>query len=109
MVHWELWHLAQLWSSPPPFPLLLLRLLGVDKVLGYALNEWLQDIRKNQLSGLLGGIGPMHSVVQLCECSHLKTLKIPIHSLMGCLKTAIGKGGGRWPRGGWGQGSVWHL
>uniref|UniRef100_H0VCN2 Autophagy related 2A n=1 Tax=Cavia porcellus TaxID=10141 RepID=H0VCN2_CAVPO len=42
-------------------------LLGVDKVLGYALNEWLQDIRKNQLSGLLGGIGPMHSVVQLFQ------------------------------------------
>lgn len=48
-------------SSPLP------RLLGVDKVLGYALNEWLQDIRKNQLPGLLGGVGPMHSVVQLCE------------------------------------------
>ncbi|XP_023559729.1 autophagy-related protein 2 homolog A isoform X3 [Octodon degus] len=42
-------------------------LLGVDKVLGYALNEWLQDIRKNQLPGLLGGIGPMHSVVQLFQ------------------------------------------
>ncbi|XP_021120274.1 autophagy-related protein 2 homolog A isoform X8 [Heterocephalus glaber] len=42
-------------------------LLGVDKVLGYALNEWLQDIRKNQLSGLLGGIGPMHSVIQLFQ------------------------------------------
>ncbi|XP_038281045.1 autophagy-related protein 2 homolog A isoform X2 [Canis lupus familiaris] len=42
-------------------------LLGVDKVLGYALNEWLQDIRKNQLPGLLGGVGPMHSVVQLFQ------------------------------------------
>lgn len=40
----------------------------MDKVLCYALNEWLQDIRKNQLPGLLGGVGPMHSVVQLCEC-----------------------------------------
>lgn len=50
------------------------RLLGVDKVLGYALNEWLQDIRKNQLPGLLGGVGPMHSVVQLCECLALRTL-----------------------------------
>lgn len=53
--------LQTLLSSPLP------RLLGVDKVLGYALNEWLQDIRKNQLPGLLGGVGPMHSVVQLCE------------------------------------------
>ncbi|XP_059566161.1 autophagy-related protein 2 homolog A isoform X1 [Myotis daubentonii] len=42
-------------------------LLGVDKVLGYALNEWLQDIRKNQLPGLLRGVGPMHSVVQLFQ------------------------------------------
>ncbi|CAO2584424.1 Autophagy-related protein 2 homolog A [Lemmus lemmus] len=42
-------------------------LLGVDKVVGYALNEWLQDIRKNQLPGLLGGVGPMHSVVQLFQ------------------------------------------
>ncbi|XP_075401574.1 autophagy-related protein 2 homolog A isoform X2 [Tenrec ecaudatus] len=42
-------------------------LLGVEKVLGYALNEWLQDIRKNQLPGLLAGVGPMHSVVQLFQ------------------------------------------
>lgn len=43
------------------------RLLGVDKVIQYAVNEWLTDIRKNQLPGILGGVGPMHSVVQLCE------------------------------------------
>uniref|UniRef100_A0A8C1JRV3 Autophagy related 2A n=1 Tax=Cyprinus carpio TaxID=7962 RepID=A0A8C1JRV3_CYPCA len=40
-------------------------LLGVDKVIQYAVNEWLIDIRKNQLPGILGGVGPMHSVVQL--------------------------------------------
>ncbi|XP_060711503.1 autophagy-related protein 2 homolog A [Hemiscyllium ocellatum] len=40
-------------------------LLGVDKVINYALTEWLNDIRKNQLPGILGGVGPMHSVVQL--------------------------------------------
>ncbi|CAM4578212.1 unnamed protein product [Lepidochelys olivacea] len=40
-------------------------LLGVDKVISYALTEWLTDIRKNQLPGILGGVGPMHSVVQL--------------------------------------------
>ncbi|XP_072106073.1 autophagy-related protein 2 homolog A-like, partial [Mobula birostris] len=40
-------------------------LLGVDKVINYALTEWLIDIRKNQLPGILGGVGPMHSVVQL--------------------------------------------
>lgn len=45
----------------------LSRLLGVEKVLSYALTEWLTDIRKNQLPGILGGVGPMHSVVQLCK------------------------------------------
>ncbi|KAG7464450.1 hypothetical protein MATL_G00165720 [Megalops atlanticus] len=40
-------------------------LLGADKVIQYAINEWLTDIRKNQLPGILGGVGPMHSVVQL--------------------------------------------
>ncbi|XP_034036800.1 autophagy-related protein 2 homolog A isoform X2 [Thalassophryne amazonica] len=40
-------------------------LLGVDKVIQYAVTEWLTDIKKNQLSGILGGVGPMHSVVQL--------------------------------------------
>ncbi|XP_026541578.1 autophagy-related protein 2 homolog A isoform X1 [Notechis scutatus] len=40
-------------------------LLGVEKVVSYALTEWLTDIRKNQLPGILGGVGPMHSFVQL--------------------------------------------
>uniref|UniRef100_H3DHC2 Autophagy related 2A n=1 Tax=Tetraodon nigroviridis TaxID=99883 RepID=H3DHC2_TETNG len=40
-------------------------LLGVDKVIQYAVTEWVTDIRKNQLPGILGGVGPMHSVVQL--------------------------------------------
>lgn len=40
-------------------------LLGVDKVIQYAVTEWLSDIRKNQLPGILGGVGPMHLVVQL--------------------------------------------
>lgn len=40
-------------------------LLGVDKVIQYTVTEWLADIRKNQLPGILGGVGPMHSVVQL--------------------------------------------
>lgn len=53
-------------------------LLGVDKVIQYAVTEWLTDIRKNQLPGILGGVGPMHSVVQLCE-SLLKSL---LHTLM---------------------------
>lgn len=41
------------------------RLLGVDKLFSYAISEWLNDIKKNQLPGILGGVGPMHSLVQL--------------------------------------------
>ncbi|KAM9091577.1 autophagy-related protein 2 homolog B isoform 2-T2 [Megaptera novaeangliae] len=40
-------------------------LLGVDKLFSYAITEWLTDIKKNQLPGILGGVGPMHSLVQL--------------------------------------------
>lgn len=53
-------------------------LLGVDKVIQYAVTEWLTDIRKNQLPGILGGVGPMHSVVQLCK-SLLQSL---LHTLL---------------------------
>uniref|UniRef100_A0A8C7TQC3 Autophagy related 2B n=1 Tax=Oncorhynchus mykiss TaxID=8022 RepID=A0A8C7TQC3_ONCMY len=42
-------------------------LLGVDKLFAYAINEWLNDIKKNQLPGLLGGVGPIHSLVQLVQ------------------------------------------
>ncbi|XP_066992632.2 autophagy-related protein 2 homolog A [Anabrus simplex] len=42
-------------------------LLGFDKLLTYALTEWLQDIKKNQLPSLLGGVGPMHALVQLFQ------------------------------------------
>lgn len=40
----------------------------MDKLFSYALNEWLNDIKKNQLPGLLGGVGPIHSLVQLGKC-----------------------------------------
>lgn len=43
------------------------RLLGFDKLVTFILNEWLQDIKRNQLQGLLGGVGPMHALVQLCK------------------------------------------
>ncbi|XP_060036979.1 autophagy-related protein 2 homolog B isoform X3 [Erinaceus europaeus] len=42
-------------------------LLGVDKLFSYAVTEWLTDIKKNQLPGILGGVGPMHSLVQLAQ------------------------------------------
>ncbi|MGH0171077.1 UNVERIFIED_CONTAM: hypothetical protein FKN15_060320 [Acipenser sinensis] len=42
-------------------------LLGVDKLFSYAISEWLNDIKKNQLPGILGGVGPIHSLVQLVK------------------------------------------
>ncbi|KAJ8390814.1 hypothetical protein AAFF_G00099460 [Aldrovandia affinis] len=42
-------------------------LLGVEKLFSYAISEWLNDIKKNQLPGLLGGVGPIHSLVQLVQ------------------------------------------
>ncbi|XP_039598032.1 autophagy-related protein 2 homolog B-like isoform X1 [Polypterus senegalus] len=42
-------------------------LLGVDKLFAYAIGEWLNDIKKNQLPGILGGVGPIHSLVQLVQ------------------------------------------
>ncbi|KAM8921116.1 autophagy-related protein 2 homolog B isoform 2-T2 [Pelodytes ibericus] len=61
--------LAQLNSSELKLKRLCYRhgLLGVDKLFSYAINEWLTDIRKNQLPGILGGVGPMHSLVQLVQ------------------------------------------
>lgn len=42
-------------------------ILGIDRLIKWALQEWLGDIKRHQLPGLLGGVGPMHSLVQLCE------------------------------------------
>ncbi|XP_022099406.1 autophagy-related protein 2 homolog B-like isoform X2 [Acanthaster planci] len=42
-------------------------LLGIDKLILYAINEWANDIKKTQLPSLLGGVGPMHSLVQLVQ------------------------------------------
>lgn len=42
-------------------------LLGMDRVINYALSEWLSDIRSTQLPGILGGVGPVHSFLQLFQ------------------------------------------
>lgn len=47
------------------------RLLGLEKLLSFILAEWLQDIKKNQLPSILGGVGPIHSLVQLCKLIRL--------------------------------------
>lgn len=44
-------------------------LLGLDRLITFALNEWLQDLKKNQLPSILGGVGPMYSLVQLGKCT----------------------------------------
>lgn len=41
-------------------------LLGFNKLMEFLLQEWIADIKKNQLSTILGGIGPMAAVIQLC-------------------------------------------
>ncbi|EDS41201.1 autophagy-specific gene 2 [Culex quinquefasciatus] len=42
-------------------------ILGVDRLLNFLLQEWLQDIKKKQLPKILGGVGPMYSLVQLFQ------------------------------------------
>ncbi|XP_061598995.1 autophagy-related protein 2 homolog B-like [Cololabis saira] len=42
-------------------------LLGVDKLFSYAINEWLNDIKMNQLQGLLSGVAPIHTLVKLAH------------------------------------------
>ena len=42
-------------------------LLGYDKLLTYIINEWLVDIRRNQIPGIIGGVGPAYSFVQLYQ------------------------------------------
>jgi len=44
------------------------------------LTEWLHDIKKNQLPSILGGVGPMYSLVQLCEYVFLISGSIILHS-----------------------------
>ncbi|XP_069689778.1 autophagy-related protein 2 homolog B isoform X2 [Periplaneta americana] len=42
-------------------------LLGFDKLVTFVLNEWLQDIKKNQIPSLLGGVGPINALVKLVQ------------------------------------------
>lgn len=42
-------------------------ILGFDKLLTLLVTEWLADIRQNQIPRLLGGVGPMYSVLQLFQ------------------------------------------
>lgn len=42
-------------------------MLGVDRLLRYLLSTWSEDIKSNQLSSVLRGVGPMKSIVQLLQ------------------------------------------
>lgn len=41
-------------------------MLGFDRLVQYAVQEWINDIKKHQIPNVIGGVGPMHSIVQLC-------------------------------------------
>lgn len=38
---------------------------GFEKLLTLLISDWLADIKQNQIPRLLGGVGPMHSIIQL--------------------------------------------
>ncbi|XP_063692394.1 autophagy-related protein 2 homolog A-like isoform X2 [Bolinopsis microptera] len=40
-------------------------LLGYSRLLEWATNQWVNDIKTSQLPSILGGVGPMHSFIQL--------------------------------------------
>ena len=40
-------------------------ILGVDRVVQFALTEWAEDIKRNQIPRIIGSIGPLNSVRQL--------------------------------------------
>ena len=42
-------------------------IVGVDRLLTLLITEWLTDIRQSQIPNILGGVGPMYSVLQLCQ------------------------------------------
>lgn len=77
-------------------------ILGVDKLINFLIQEWLQDIKKRQLPKILGGVGPMNSFIQLCEffyslfCSEILTDLIIFQSkefsiYSGCPSSSIRK------------------
>ena len=59
--------LAQLHNSEIKLKSIIYRqgVLGVDKLVSFLLAEWIQDIKKRHIPGLLGGVGPIYSFVQL--------------------------------------------
>lgn len=56
-------------------------ILGVDRLLNFLIKEWLQDIKKRQLPKILGGVGPMYSLVQLCKHDYTTKKIVKLFSL----------------------------
>ncbi|KAL1512538.1 hypothetical protein ABEB36_002120 [Hypothenemus hampei] len=42
-------------------------ILGFNKLVAFLVDHWLTDIKKNQLSNILTGVGPMKAVIQLFQ------------------------------------------
>ena len=42
-------------------------IVGIERLLSLLITEWLADIRQNQIPNILGGVGPMYSVLQLLQ------------------------------------------
>lgn len=86
-----LWNTNNLWNSYQSN--LCVRLLGFEKLMSFIVNEWLSDIKKNQLPSLLGGVGPMYSVVQLCKSSAILnwicTRDAPLFIHLDCLQLGM--------------------
>jgi autophagy-related protein 2 len=43
------------------------RVLGQERLLTNIFTDWGNDIKRNQIPKILGGVGPLHSVRQLCK------------------------------------------
>ena len=48
---------------------LVLSILGFDRLLQNIINEWKNDITRNQIPQIVGGVGPLHSLRQLSKLS----------------------------------------
>ena len=42
-------------------------IVGIERLLSLLITEWLADIRQNQIPNILGGVGPMYSLLQLIQ------------------------------------------
>ena len=45
----------------------MFRILGIDRLLTNIMTDWGNDIKRNQIPQIVGGVGPMHSLRQLSE------------------------------------------